>query len=202
LNTLLATDFITHLRSRHPAVVPVKISDIRIEVITDSQFDIKDKEKTIKQPVGAGTATYSNTANKKITVIDYENFLDFQPDAVIKKLKLKKPDFIVYDMHGKSHFIVNELSQGNPKNKRTEALQQMHSAILHFDKIPGIKSFVNQFTEKWCVFSNREPPITTPGGMADAFINTNKYLTKPIKGNFQPIAKLGYTLIETTKVDI
>jgi hypothetical protein len=195
-------DFITYLRIKNPAVVLVKPSDIRIEVITDSQFDIKDKEKTIKQPVGAGTATYSNTANKDIAVIDYENFLDFQTDAVIKNLGLKKPDFIVYDMCGKSHFIVNELSQGNSNNKRTTAFQQMHSAIFHFNKIPNIKSFVNQFTRKWCVFSNKEPPITTPDGMADAFINTNKYLTDPIKLNYQPITKLGYALIETTKINI
>jgi hypothetical protein len=180
----------------------VNVLNIRVERITDSQFDIKDKKTTIKQPVGTGDVTYSNSNNKTIAVIDYENFLDFQPCAVIKKLGLCKPDFIVYDMCSKSHFIVNELSQGNPNNKRTRAFQQMHSAIFHFDKIPSIKSFVNQFMEKWCVFSNRETPIKTPDGIADAFTNINKYLPEPIKYSYQPIAKLGYTLIETAKVDI
>jgi hypothetical protein len=202
LNTLLATDFITYLKNKNPAVVFVNTSDIRLEVIADSQFDIKDKETTIKQPVGAGSVTYRNAKNKEIAVIDYENFLDFQPDAVIKKLGLKKPDFIVYDICSKSHFIVNELSQGNSNNKRKEAFHQMHNAIFHFDKMLNIQSFVNQFTKKLCVFSNREAPITTPDGIADAFININKSLPEPIKHDYQPITKLGYTLIETTKIEI
>jgi hypothetical protein len=173
-----------------------------MEIITDPKFDIKDKETTIKQPVGKGSVTYYNSKNKRIIVIDYENFLDFQLEAVIKKLGLKKPDFIVYDMYGKSYFIVNELSQGDPDNKRTTAFKQMHSAIFHFDKTLKIKSFINEFRVKWCVFSNRKIPITTPEGIADAFVNIDKRLPEPIKHNYQPITKMGYDLIETASVTI
>lgn len=201
MNTLLINDFISYLKSKNSAVVSVKIQDLRFEVITDTQFDIKDKEPTIKQCPGKGSVTYNNHRNKVISVIDYEKFLNFQPNNVIKNLKLKKPDFIVYDCDN-SYFIINELSHGDPKNKRTRAFQQMHSAVFHFDKIPGIKLFVNKFINKICVFSNREMPILTPEGIADAFFNFDNYLPEPVKHDFKPITKLGYILVETSKMDI
>lgn len=132
MNALLATDFISYLKSKSSAVVSVQPENIRREDITAPQFDIQDMKKTIKQPVGTGSATYNNAGRKVIVVIDYEKFLDFQPDAVIKKIQLQKPDFIVYDKDCKTHFIINELSQGCPDNKRTKAFQQMHSAVFHF----------------------------------------------------------------------
>jgi hypothetical protein len=199
---LLATDFIAYLKKKNTDVVLVNMADIRMELIADSQFDIMDKKTTIKQPVGTGDVTYNNIKNKEVVVIDYENFLDFQPDGVIKNLRLKKPDFIVYDKCSKSHFIVNELSQGNSNNKRKKAFSQMHNAIFHFDKISNIKLFITQFAETWCVFSDREIPKATPQGMADDFANINRYLTGPIECNYQPITKLGYALMETSKVDI
>jgi len=72
-------------------------------------------------------------------------------------LELKKPDFIVFNILTKSCFIIiNEFSQGNPNNKRTTAIQQMHNAALHFDKVPAIKLFIGQFATKSCVFSCRK----------------------------------------------
>jgi hypothetical protein len=97
------------LKSKNPNAVSVCPSNIRWETITDSAFDIDDKKETIKQPVGQGSATYKNPQKKELVFIDYERFLDLQPNAVIKNLELKKPDFIAYD-RDKTIFIVNELS--------------------------------------------------------------------------------------------
>jgi len=195
---LLATDFIAYLRNKNPAVVFVDAKNVRVEVIRDTKFDIQDRRPEIKQPAGTGSATYNNPQSKEITVIDYEDFLKAQSDEVIKKLDVKKPDFIVFDAPTKSCFIINELSQGNPKNKRTTTIQQMHNAILHFDRVSGIKLFIGQFATKSCVFSCRRKAITT----ADAFMTIDNYLPKPIELRFQPIQKLGYMLIETTEINM
>ena len=121
---------------------------------------------------------------------------------MIKKLDLKKPDFIVFDATTKSCFIINELSQGNPNNKRTTAIQQMHNASLHLDKASSIKLFIGQFAAKSCVFSCRRKAITTPEGVTDAFMTIDNYLPEPIELRFQPIQKLGYMLIETTEINM
>jgi len=98
--------------------------------------------------------------------------------------------------------MINEFSQGNPNNKRTTAIQQMHNATLHLDKVSSIKLFIGQFATKSCVFSCRKKAITTPEGMADAFMTVDNYLPEPIVLRFQPIQKLGYVLIETTEISM
>ncbi len=205
MDSLLKNDFIVYLEAQlaylgenAPVVVPV--DTIRMEIIADSDFDIKDREAVIKQPVGRGSVTYRNPANKEIAVIDYENFLDAQSENVIKKLELKKPDFIVYDKKTKTHFIINELSQGDPNNKRNDAKIQMHNAAFHFSKVPNIQRFLDGFQKKLCVFSARKPP-STPEGMADAFFMNNDFIPEPIVLKFQPISKLGYELIETSLIN-
>ena len=212
MNKLLQSDFIGYLKSLNPNVRDVDIKDVRIEVITDTHFDIQDLKPTIKQKLGTGSAIYNNPNNKRIAIIDYEDFLNKQPQQpaypssqdIIKALELKKPDFIVYDLGTNSFFILNELSQsGNSNNKRNDAKLQLYDALKHFYKVTTIKTFIKSFPDKRCVFSNRNP-VNSPDDIADSFefIRKSLQLNPPEKLNFQPITKLGFELIETNIIDV
>ena len=202
---LLQKEYIEYLNSLKPLVQCCNVSRscIRFEEIDDPIFDIQDRRPTIKQPYGTGSVTYKNPNIKKITIINYEDFLNQQTDAVIKKLELKKCDFIVYHSNGTDFFILNELSQSsNASNKRNDAILQLSNALMHFFRVPSIKSFIQRFTNKSCVFSNREKHIATPDGIADAFDVIKEYLPEPRVLSFQPITKLNFKLIESTVVDV
>jgi hypothetical protein len=211
MDRLLQSDFIAYLKRLDLRINYVGIDEIRSEVINDIDFDIKDKESTIKQPLGAGSVTYKNPNKKIIAVIDYEDFLNKQPqqpaysssEDVIKALKLKKLDFIVYDLGTNTFFILNELSQSeNQKNKQSDALLQLHNALLYFYRVDTIKAFIDSFADRRCVFSNRYFPMDSPDSMADAFEEINKLLSSPIKPKFQPITKLGFDLVETNIINV
>jgi hypothetical protein len=205
MDELLQKDYIAYLNSLRPLVAQcnaIKISAVRSDVIDDVQFDIKDKESTIKQPLGTGSVTYNNPDNKIIAIIDYEYFLNQQPNNVIKALDLKKCDFIVYHLEGNTFFILNELSlSSSSKNKINDARKQLHNAVFNLSNAPTIKSFINNFTSKLCVFSNKTHLIETPDNIANAFNLIRTYLPQPIKHSYQPITKLGFELVETAIID-
>jgi hypothetical protein len=211
MDKLLQSDFIAYLKALNPNVKDIEIKNVRTDVIDDTKFDIQDLKSTIKQALGTGSVTYNNPQNKLIAIVDYEDFLNKQPQQptypsnkdVIKTLGLKKPDFIVYDLGINSFFILNELSQsGNPSSKQKDAMQQLHNALMHFHKVTTIKTFIKSFPDRRCVFSNRNHPINSPDTIADPFEYIQKLLQPPIKLKFQPITKLGFELVETNVIDI
>lgn len=196
-------DYINSKRSTYPPCLGVAIFSFRTDIIDDSVFDIDDKKSSIKQASGKGSATYSNPDNKIIAFVDYENFLDQISPDLIKKAVLKKCDFIVYDLGSDTFFILNELSKSKTaKNKRSDAMSQLSNAANHLMNVLEIKTFINTFPDKRCVFSNRTNPISTPDNMADAFELIKNYLPEPIIHNYQPITKLGFQLIETSAIEV
>ena len=203
MDKLLQSDFIDYLKILDPNVKNIKIGYIRTDVIDDKHFDIQDLQPTIKQILGTGSVTYNNPLSKIIAIVDYEDFLNKQPASVIKALELRKPDFIVYNLGTKSFFILNELSQSkNPKNKQNDAILQLNDALKHFYRVTAIKTFIDSFSNKRCIFSNRNHPINSPDTIADPFEYIQGLLQPPIKLNFQPITKLGFELIETNVIDV
>jgi hypothetical protein len=206
MDNLLQRDYIKYLNSLRPHVVQcnnVSVSCVKSDVIDDTNFDIQDKKPAIKQSLGTGSATYNNPSNKIIAVIDYERFLNQQPNHVIKALDLKKCDFIVYHLEGNTFFILNELSlSSSSKNKINDARKQLHNALLHLSNTISIKSFIDSFTERLCVFSNKTKTIETPEDIAGAFDIIRSYLPEPIVHGFQPIEKLNFKLIETAIIDV
>ncbi|MDR2864358.1 MAG: hypothetical protein LBV68_01960 [Spirochaetaceae bacterium] len=213
MNSLLSTCFIPYLNSslRPPVVcTPVAVASIRIEIISAPIFDIQDKKTTIQQPQRNGSATYNNPTKKTVAVIDYEHFLNLQPHQpdctsdkdVIKKLELKKPDFIVYELGGTSFFFINELSQSSkPSNKRSVAIIQMRNALFHFSKVPKIKQFMDNFNKKCCIFSNRSNNVIMPD-FANSFNSPNTFFPEPDVRPDKIINRLGFELIETANIDI
>lgn len=206
MDNLLQRDYIEYLNSLRPHVVQctnVSISCLKSDVIEDTNFDIQDKKPAIKQSLGTGSASYNNPDNKIIAVIDYEYFLNQQPDDVIKALGLKKCDFIIYHLEGNTFFILNELSlSSSSKNKINDARKQLHNALLHLSNTISIKFFIDNFAEKLCIFSNKIKTIETPEDIAGAFDIIRNYLPEPIVHGFQPIEKLNFKLIETAIIDV
>lgn len=173
---------------------------LKAEVTSEVYFDIMDKQATICQPIGTGSATYNNIDTKEITFIDYEDFINQLPPDLQKGIK--RCDFIAYDTN-RSFFILNELSQSSTsKGKMNDARQQLHNTAFNLCETPDVKQFIDAFSMKRCVFSNKNRLISTPNNIADAFSMIQDYLPYPIKLNYQPITKLGFELIETAIVEV
>lgn len=200
---LLKNQFVLYLNSRKPHLPPFNGSSLQLktEIVEDAFFDIMDKKPTICQPLGQGSAKYYNPDGRKITFIDYEDFIGQLPPGLHKGLK--RCDFIAYDTHGTSFFILNELSQSSTSgNKISDARQQLHQAALYFHETTVIHHFINTFTYKKCIFSNKHKLIPTPAGIADAFNLIQGYLPEPISHKYQPIEKLGFDFIETAIIKV
>lgn len=204
MENLLITKYIDYINSRRLHISPcsyIGIDKIKMEVIDELCFDIKDLHPTIKQALGTGSATYENKDRKLIAFIDYEHFMNQLPADKIKGLK--KPDFIAYDLESKSFFLVNELSMSKTaKGKLNDARQQLQSAIFRFSKVPEIAHFIDTHERKLCVFSNKSKLIPTPDDMAKSFFRIQSYLGDPIKHDYHPIKTLGYEFIETAVVSV
>lgn len=180
-----------------PSDLTDKNVNVKYEIISDVEFDIMDKEPTIKQPLGTCSATYHNPYEKEIMFIDYEDFLNQLP------VSLKRCDFVVYELNGTSFFFFNELSQSSSgKVKMSDARKQLHNALFNFSKVPEMKSFMDKYTRKECILSNKTEVLRSPENIADAFDMIKEHLPLPIEHSFQPITKLGFKLIETAIVEV
>lgn len=203
---LLKDQYVRYLNSKKTHLSPISPFDgttltLKTEVTSDKYFDIMDKQVTICQPIGKGSATYNNTQEREITFIDYEDFVNQLPFDLQKGIK--RCDFIAYDTNSSSFFILNELSQSSTsKGKMNDARQQLHNTAFNLSETPDIKSFIDKFGVKRCVFSNKSRLISTPNNIADAFSKIQDYLPDPIKLNYHPITKLGFELIETAIVEV
>jgi len=201
---LLKNQFISYLigsKAHLPNFENDKLT-VKEESISEIHFDIMDKADSICQPINSGSATYYNPESKYIQFIDFEDFVNQLPVDLSKDIK--RCDFIAYDKNGTTFFLLNELSQSTTsKNKLNDARQQLHKAAFIFSSINEIKTFMDKFQSKKCIFSNKSRLLSsTPEHVADAFSEIQNYLPEPIIHNFQPITKLGFELIETAIVEV
>lgn len=200
---LLKIHLVEYINSTKKHIPPFNGSEIvvRNEQISDPLFDIQDKKPTIKQPAGAGSATYDNPNGRQLLFIDYEDFIDQLPDE--NKKYIKKCDFIAYTTDTRSIFILNELSQsGSPSSKFSKAREQLRESLFYLSDTPAIKSFIDMYPKKLCVFSNKREVIESPDGMAAAFEVIKEYLPDPIIHDYQPITKKGFIFVETAIVSV
>ena len=183
--------------------MPTSFPILRIESSALPAFDIIDKQPSIIQDTGSGTATYHNPRGCEINVMDYEHFVN-SLDPILQKNE-RRPDFIVIDKDA-SKFIVNELSTGNPKSKKSDAIYQMNHLVQLLKKSMIWKS-IDYIPEKECVFSCREKFPATPQispdtgkGIADSFGTIHSLMSGVVKLNFQPITKAGFALYQTDHI--
>ncbi|MDR2791965.1 MAG: hypothetical protein LBB27_04455 [Tannerellaceae bacterium] len=189
MNDLPLSGLADHLHSSKPEYpLPERLS-VRKETVCDARFDIQDKRPRIKQPVGAGSATYINRERKTLVLIDYENFLNQMPKHAEG---IKRCDFIVYE-EGKSVFILHELSQSSrAKNKRRDAKHQLLTTAKLLTKVEATRSFISVFAKKKCVFSNRPKTHPIPD-VAQPFIRLPQAPAEYY---------LGFSFMETTEITV
>jgi len=200
---LLKVQLVAFINAKKSHLSPFdgSLMSIKDELISDKLFDIEDLKQTIKQPAGTGTATYDNPNETQILFIDYENFINQLPAEHQKNIK--KCDFIAFDQCGNSFFIFNELSgSSSARNKFSKAREQLHSTLLLFESVPEIKTVLDSYARKLCIFSNKTKVISSPNGMAASFERIKSYLPDPIPHDYQPITKMGFEFIETAIVAI
>lgn len=202
MENLLRTQFITYLSSRKKHLEPINLDlQVRIEETTSGYFDIIDRAESIVVAMGKGSATYHNPDHKQVCFLDYEAFVNALPPEYQKNIK--KADFIAWHQNGYDFFIINELSQsGNRNNKISDARQQLHKTAFYLMNVAEIKALIATYERKECIFSNKHKQIPTPDDMAQAFYSIQEYLPDPVVHNFQPITKLGFTLIETAVIEL
>lgn len=183
-----------HLDENQKANVPVSVPYLLTD---DILFDLKDKQFPFILPLGNGSVTYHNEPRYKITVINYEELINSLPQTVTHNVR--RPDFILYDSVG-NYFIINELSQGQPRSKRSDAKLQMSNAVKILKAIPEINSWIDARPNRLCFFSCRTSFPSTPQGIADAFGLNGKKLPERVEIKFQPITKAGFLAYESDVV--
>ena len=171
---------------------------LRIEFTTISEFDIMDKKLSIIQDVGKGAVTYQNANGRKISIFDYENFVN-NLHPILQKNE-RRPDFIVID-NDATKIVINELSTGNPKSKKSDAIYQMNH-LVQLLKRSLIWKDVVAIPDKECIFSCRQKFASTPQnmsgkGIADSFGTIHTLLAGPVELKFQPITKAGFKLYQS-----
>lgn len=171
---------------------------LRIESTTISEFDIMDKKPSIIHNVGKGAVTYQNAKARKISIFDYENFVN-NLHPILQKNE-RRPDFIAID-NDTSKIVITELSTGNPKSKRSDAIYQMNHLVQLLKRSMIWESIV-AIPDKECVFSCRQKFASTPQntsgrGMADSFGSIHTLLAGPVELKFQPITKAGFKLYQS-----
>lgn len=204
MKDLLSTVFISHLNQRKPvddsdkAPIPAVVP---FQTTNEETFDLLDKVDPYFRQLGTGSVTYHNPSLLDIVAINYEQLLNSLPLAITKKLK--RPDYLVYDdAPDGRYFIINELSQGKPASKRNDAKLQMFNAVKTLSDIPQTKQWIDNRTDKWCVFSCRSSFPETPQGIADAFGMNGKNLPERVEIKFQPITKAGFSAFETDVITL
>lgn len=221
LENLLKTDFLKVINSvsvrRGDAPLWTTTPQVRVEDVSDHSFDVDDPKNntdSIKRALNQGTASYVNGTSDNpynLRFVCYDEYMhqfvfdDGQghSDKSMFKQHKRMADFIVYDT-AEEHvwIIIHELSTGAVENKRGIGKVQLAYTLELLSRSESIKNFIEPFTNKWCVLSARDERVllTTPDGMADAFMNSYKIIPEPTKFQFCPMKRLGFWGYETSKV--
>ena len=203
MKTLLGNQYVKHLndlKSHIPGFKPAQLPvSVHYETTDAKSFDLIDKKNPNITNTGSGSVTYHNNTCRHFVAVNYEELLNSLPECVSKGIK--RPDFIVYDESDEgAYFIINELSQGKPASKRSDAKAQMHSALKLLKEVKGTDDFISKRQIRLCIFSCRSDFPDTPDGIADAFGINGKHLQDMVEIKFQPITKAGFKAYETDVV--
>jgi len=206
VDNLLLVDFIQHYRLN--ITTPVIISDS-----TNARyFELKDDNHLIYYNKNEGTAAYINNSDYRLKVVNYEAFIKNLPQAF--KQNRGVCDLIVFTTEKLKYFLLNELTDTLPQyvvdftstsgariGKRKKAISQLLSTLETLIAVLSIKSFINTFAVRECIFFNKQatPPQTTNGFTITAtasFNRVNMLTQNGFKMSYPDIEELGFELIE------
>ena len=148
---LLKNDFTIHYK------LPTStINDITITTSED-YFELEDDNGNIilHTKVGNGTAKYSNTHQRLMTIINYDKFFT----SLSHKFQQgkKRCDLIVYS-DDKKYFLLNELKDGSPRDDvKQGAIKQLFKSLQIIISVKSIHEFINEYDIKRCCLFNKQP---------------------------------------------
>lgn len=125
------------------------------------KFEIKDKEDQIVCKKGNGISVFSNPRKKKITIIDFEDYINKWRGQAGQG---KRCDFILYD--DVDYVVLNELTTCQERfldnhyrdgrevtGKRSHAICQIQESINKLCHVPEIDDYINKKPNKVGLFS-------------------------------------------------
>lgn len=139
---------------------------LRVEVVNEATFELRDKQTTLVQCLGKGVACFLNPQGEEIEVIDFEHFIN-QFTQRLKAGQGKKCDFILVPIDHHDFFILNEIShlreeslhkfreEEEPLGKLEKSFSQLKSSIEKLYHSPEIATRLENTKRKVALFSVR-----------------------------------------------
>ena len=198
------TDFLCSAKKINSNVLSPGVPYNKTEVTSEKEFDLLDKKEKLIFGPGAGSVSYKNPLQKTLVVFDYESFINSLPDSVQRGLK--RCDFIV-NSKDFPMIILNELSQSkNEFDKESHAIHQLSESLNSLLKCDSVRREFDNYSFKFCVFSNRHREINSPKGIADSFglifnlVNTGS--TPAAFEDIPEISQLGFKYCKSSVIEI
>lgn len=166
--------------------------NIKSETTTQKEFDLKDKRnQNIILSKSSGDATYLNSLEKELYILDFENLRNqFNPCAILDNEKItKRCDYFIAERYNKTICIFNEITNTEERylsKKEETAKNQLLHSLKTINKCSILWKELNSFTKKVCLFSFKT--TTKVNEMQKAF-------NRPLKEGQIPdeeIEKLGF----------
>lgn len=164
---------------------------VRSVITTQKEFDLEDKRnQNIILSKGSGDATYQNSLEKELYILDFENLRNqFNPCAILDNQNItRRCDYFIAESQNKTICIFNEITitaDSYLTNKEETAKIQLLHSLKTINKCSVLWEEVNSFAKKVCLFSFKTTKVDE---MQEAF-------NRPLKEGQIPneeIEKLGF----------
>jgi hypothetical protein len=151
MENLLKNSFIAHYQL--PPCEALQLAIQTQEAYFEIEEDTSTQELRIHQLRGSGTARFSNPKKIKITVVNYEKFLNSLPNDFQRGQE--RCDMIVV-CNTDAHFILGELKDSpDIKGHRKKAKKQLVASLLLLKDVPEILAIMNSKIAKKCCYFNK-----------------------------------------------
>lgn len=218
MENLLKTELIAVINKKKGGHLPDWTFPVNVETedTAEKVFDIVDTKGTLGTIVRAsatGQATYYNGDNDRtysLRFIKYEEFINqFKRPADANSATVgdwckgvHRPDYLCYTINDDTYFIIHELSEGNVRNKLSDARIQLVSCVLFLMNSDAITQYIGQFTKRVCYVSAKGGIEYSPNGMADSFNEIYNNIPDPNPIKCSTFAKRGFEAYETKVIKL
>lgn len=195
-----------HRRDKQRTPLLSTLPKVYTEECSACVFDIIDNKDggSIIQPQGRGTAHYFNSQQnptRNMRFIAYEDFVNKLPDNYNREWS--RADFIGYDTSDcKSYFIIHELSEGKLTNKKSKAQNQLQNTLMRLRECAPIRTFMDDFSNRWCILSVTEGAQKAPFDMTAGFNNIYNEIPDPEPLKAAIILNRGFKAWKTVNVKL
>lgn len=189
--------------------IPTSITPNISLVTSELYFEIEDDifgEIQLHLTSGNGVAAYRNN-NYEVKIINYDKFVTGLPQVF--ETGKERCDLIVYTHVVEKYFLLNELTDTDPKyvnpylrglklqpGKRAKAISQLLNSLIYLMDVPAIKAFIVNYEIRRCCFFNKKASAPLLISAASAFNRINTISEDGFKMLNKDIENLGFELYE------